>query len=361
MQILHIITTIERGGAEIQLLSLARKQVQSGTRVSCLYFKGAPDLRQDFEKAGVSVDKFSLTSFLVRPTRYLQWLRGFNVIHAHLSRAELFVFIASFIIHRGYFVTRHNTETISQKIPLIVSKNLSRAILDRALGVIAISDAVKNFLISEMEISKTQKITTIHYGYERAMRSSSLNSRIRHGVRSTERNLKFLTIGRLEPQKNLLTLINAISPFLKESNSSLTIIGEGSLRKKIQKHIELSGLTNHVYLLGKKEDVFEDLNRADLFLLFSKYEGFGLVLLEAMDCGIRIVANRVPAVEEVLGNDFEFLIDVRNEIETRLSIKIALNRSMEWFAQSYQPRLQKFDAVENCKKHQEVYGKATQR
>ena len=52
-KVTHLITTIERGGAEKQLLTLASEQVQSGLNVFVLYLKGKPDLRNEFEVAGV--------------------------------------------------------------------------------------------------------------------------------------------------------------------------------------------------------------------------------------------------------------------------------------------------------------------
>ena len=55
-KVTHLITTIERGGAEKQLLTLATEQVQAGLEVVVLYLKGKPDLRNEFKAAGVEVN-----------------------------------------------------------------------------------------------------------------------------------------------------------------------------------------------------------------------------------------------------------------------------------------------------------------
>ena len=55
-KVTHLITTIERGGAEKQLLTLASEQVQSGLNVVVLYLKGKPDLRNEFEESGAEVN-----------------------------------------------------------------------------------------------------------------------------------------------------------------------------------------------------------------------------------------------------------------------------------------------------------------
>ena len=55
IKVLHVITTINRGGAENQLLVLVREQIKSGMEVSVLYLKGDPELEQDFSNAGAKV------------------------------------------------------------------------------------------------------------------------------------------------------------------------------------------------------------------------------------------------------------------------------------------------------------------
>ena len=92
-KIVHCITTIERGGAENQLLILAREQVSGGRDVTVVFLKDTPELLEDFQSAGVSVNKscYEKNLFL----QFIWMIRYFKdndvFIHAHLPRAEILV------------------------------------------------------------------------------------------------------------------------------------------------------------------------------------------------------------------------------------------------------------------------------
>jgi glycosyltransferase involved in cell wall biosynthesis len=119
--------------------------------------------------------------------------------------------------------------------------------------------------------------------------------------------------------------------------------------------IEL-GLENSVHFLGRTDKIIEFLSGLDVFLLTSKYEGFGLVLLEAMDAGIPIIASRNSAIPEVLGTDFPNLCETGNDEEFAEKI-LRLNdleyRSTVLALQAN--RLVIFDAPSMARKIYEVY------
>ncbi len=90
-KVIHLITTIERGGAEKQLLTLTSEQVQSGLKVVVLYLKGKPDLRNEFEASGVEVNNLLVEkSFLKQIYLLSKYLRkNPSPVHAHLPKSEL--------------------------------------------------------------------------------------------------------------------------------------------------------------------------------------------------------------------------------------------------------------------------------
>ena len=87
---LHVITTIESGGAENQLLTIARYQVQKGNQVSVLFLKGEPTLLEAFEKNGVevvsAVANFSALTQLCKLFQQIKKVQP-GVVHAHLQDA----------------------------------------------------------------------------------------------------------------------------------------------------------------------------------------------------------------------------------------------------------------------------------
>lgn len=102
-----------------------------------------------------------------------------------------------------------------------------------------------------------------------------------------------MAVGRLEPQKNFDLLIRAFT-YIRYSKTRLIIIGEGSSRTKLENLIGKLKLKNKVTLIGWRNNVFPYLKKADIFVLPSRYEGFGQVLLEAMALGIPTVSTDAP-------------------------------------------------------------------
>ena len=137
-KVTHLITTIERGGAEKQLLTLASEQVQSGLNVFVLYLKGKPDLRNEFKAAGVEVNNLLVgKSFLKQIFLLSKYLRkNPSPVHAHLPKSEL---LAAVVISKKYFVfSRHNAEPFWPSGPRIISNLLSKFVCKRASQGIAI-------------------------------------------------------------------------------------------------------------------------------------------------------------------------------------------------------------------------------
>ena len=126
------------------------------------------------------------------------------------------------------------------------------------------------------------------------------------GISVTEKVL--LAVCRLETEKNLENLIKAIR-LLKDTNIKLYIAGSGSLEKKLNQLIVDEKLTQKIFLLGSKKDIEKYYKLADVFILPSKYEGFGHVYLEALACGLICIGSKseppvcITATEEIIKNE----------------------------------------------------------
>lgn len=101
-------------------------------------------------------------------------------------------------------------------------------------------------------------------------------------------------IGRLTRQKDFFTLIRAFHLFQQNFPSRLAILGEGPDRGRLTQLIEELGLQGKVYLAGFVENPLAYLSRAKLFVLSSRWEGFGNVIVEALGCGVPVVSTDCP-------------------------------------------------------------------
>lgn len=109
-----------------------------------------------------------------------------------------------------------------------------------------------------------------------------------------------VSIGALLPVKGYERLVE-VQKKLKENNydTKVYIIGEGSNRKKIEKKIKKYRLEKDFILLGKKDNIYPILKQANLFVLSSYYEGFGVVLLESLSMGIPILVPDISGAKDV--------------------------------------------------------------
>lgn len=316
VEILHIITTLCRGGAEMQLKVLVREQLKGGNIVMVSFLKGKPDLIAELTAMGAIVDE-SLRgkSFLHQIVILRSKIKNYRgIVHAHLPRAELIAAIC--LGNSRLIVSRHNAEPFFPRAPKFISIVLSRFVQHRSNSIICISVAVKNYVLQSREISNGDKIRVIYYGFD-------VDLPIVNITRGKNVRNKFVvgTIARLVPQKDLTTLLRAFSAMKSTIvGAELLIVGEGYLQTKLRKEAERLNISDSVSWIGKTDKVADEIQKMDLFVLPSKYEGFGMVMLEAIQLGKAVVAARNSAIPEVLGTDSKGLFATGNfvDLETKL-------------------------------------------
>lgn len=116
-------------------------------------------------------------------------------------------------------------------------------------------------------------------------------------------NFNIFASGRLSPEKGFDNLIEAFYDISNQyPKAMLYILGEGKERTILESLIHNYGLTERVYLLGHQTNPFSLINKADLFVLSSHYEGQGLVLLETMALNKNILSTDLEVTREILGN-----------------------------------------------------------
>ena len=343
-----MITTIERGGAEKQLLLLARSQRESNNEVTVVFLKGNPDLKSEFESYGVTVDATLSSVSWIRKYRLLcsYNFKDFDIFHAHLPISEI---LSSLTLSKNKLVvTRHNTEQLVRGKLKYFSQFLAILVETRAAACIAISNTVRDFMITEKEWRNPATISTIYYGYDKMLSSTPLNS-------SSQTN--FLCISRLTPQKDITTLLKAFRIHLNTfSEDSLTIIGAGSEENRLREQIAQSDFKGKVRLSPKTENVSFAISSSDVFVLTSRYEGFGLVLLESMAIGRPILAAANSAVTEVMGFQFPGLFPVGDYILLANKMKQARDKVYQQDLVRYQNlNLNRFKMETVLRETQSIY------
>lgn len=129
------------------------------------------------------------------------------------------------------------------------------------------------------------------------------------------KNKKIISIGRLDEQKGFDILIDVWKKVnAKHPDWILEIYGEGSLRKKLQEKIDLLNLEDSLILKGNEKNIQSKYLENSIYVMSSRYEGFGMVLIEAMSCGLPLISFDCPCGPKDIIKDGEngFLVEFGN-------------------------------------------------
>lgn len=154
---------------------------------------------------------------------------------------------------------------------------------------------------------KNTSVTVIHNAIDvkKFTYSESIRISKRKEFKITDDTLVILFAGRLDPQKNPLFLLDVFEElFRKNENVQLLIAGDGYMKMTVESYISEKGLAGKVQLLGNRMDINELMQAADAFLLPSRFEGLGIVLIEAQAADLPCFTSKdvVPWEVQILTN-----------------------------------------------------------
>lgn len=178
-----------------------------------------------------------------------------------------------------------------------------------SLLLVGVSNAIRDDARRALPNFSTEKIQTFynHIDYEKAAAKLFTREEARNRLGLTEGDFVVGNVGRLHPDKDQSTLIEAFAKVLADMpQARLVIIGEGRLRTELECLIEELGVADHVELRGKVKEAFRYFRAFDVFALSSDHEPFGMVLLEAMAAPIPVISTDSGGAPEVLGSDGRF-------------------------------------------------------
>lgn len=334
--VLHLIGGGEIGGAEQNILNLInhfdRKKVCP--HLGCL-IKGSP-FAALARSQGISTDVFPMRfPFDLLPVRaIIAYCRKNDIalIHAHGTRANLLGRIAARRLNIPCISTIHSLPEFDYLSSLKgkISLSLDAWTLRSSSGLITVSDSLREVMTQRLSRKKLLlPLKTIYNGIE--MLDFSKFPEMRCYFRQTwgipEKAIVIGTIGRLHPVKGQFRLVDALTVLIKEfPDLHLVIIGEGPLNDKLKEQLASSGVSHT--MTGFIPDAWQALPAIDLFVLPSLNEGMGLVLLEAAQAGIPIVASRVGGVPELLTHNMEaVLVQPDDHLEIALACSLLLKNA----------------------------------
>ncbi|CAK8711742.1 Glycosyltransferase involved in cell wall bisynthesis [Candidatus Electronema halotolerans] len=298
--ILQVISTPIGGGAEVLVRELNDKLCNYGIASEAIYFSG--------KGIHLHVNESELKIGIRNPFAILKLRKIFRskiasfdklIIHAHLTWPFFYVIFAAIGLDIKLIFTEHNTSNRRRRIYFF--KYIERIFYSRYTYIVCISQGVKKSLknwVGKKLYTRTQVIYNGAFLY-RLKEKNYLPKTVR-----------FISVGSLVKRKGFEISLATLS-LLKGVEWNYTILGEGDERNRLS-HLAIQlNIRDKVHFVGWSNEVEKYLHEADIQLIPSLWEGFGLVAVEGMSTGLPIVASNVDGLREVLDKDNHavFLVD----------------------------------------------------
>jgi glycosyltransferase involved in cell wall biosynthesis len=302
MKVLHVITGLDAGGAELQLAMLAQRS-RHDVDVVTLYNPGP--VADRIRDSGVSVRDIGMhrnteLSALLRLRRLIRAER-YDVVHAHLYRAQLYARPAAWLARTPVVLTTEHSigETHIERRKMtggVRALYLGSELFSQA--TIAVSDVVRERLVRWGVPAK--KITVIPNGLDvgELAFDPAARERVRKQFDIPPDTYVIGALGRLDPNKRIDLIMEAAAPMLGR-DCKILVIGRGEDQGRLTEAAARLGVTDNVIFGGYQSDTRAMLSAFDLYVAPSVQETFGLSVLEALASGLPVLYTTCPALDGI--------------------------------------------------------------
>ncbi|MET4057147.1 glycosyltransferase involved in cell wall biosynthesis [Pantoea agglomerans] len=330
-KIAFVITDLYLGGAEIQVCNLSDELSRKGYIVKIITLTGDAIISPEDKKIEILpllMDK-GLFSFIRAYLHARKHILNFqpDIVHSHLVHGNIFSRLLR----------------VTTPIPKLISTSHSsyeggrlRALICRITDPLTtistnVSHEATECIVKRGSVNH-KKIQTIYNGIniEKFRFNEDYREKTRREIGIDCYTPLLLSVGRLTPAKDYHNLLRAFTAIKGRMpvDPQLVIIGGGPLESELKSLAATLGIANRVHWLGIKTNINEWMSAADIFVLSSAWEGFGLVVAEAMTAERVVVATDCGGIKEVLGGN-GFLVPPDCSPALAESIITALNLSPE--------------------------------
>ena len=357
--VIHVISSPCGGGAELLVRELTKQTNEPGINCKAIYFNAWADCAKtiDFSDYEQSLNIGCRNPFSIIKLRkiFKTELIGCSslIVHAHLTWPMFFVSLACIGLPVKLVFTEHSTEhsTTNSFRNFFIFKHIEKIFYNQYHSIIAITEGVKEGLLDWLGSGFSNKIFTIING----ARFFSYKER-----KVLSKCIKFISVGSLISKKGFDRAIVALSQ-LEDIDWQYEIVGDGSSRQDLEQLIISFNLQDKVKLSGWSSDLEEKYHSADIQLMPSRLEGFGLVAIEGMSTGLPVIASDLKGINEVVSSSVDscFLVkNPSNNLEWVNKIKLCINtlkKDLTHISKESYQHSQKFSLEKMTKNYIDLY------
>jgi glycosyltransferase involved in cell wall biosynthesis len=302
MKVLHVITGLDAGGAELQLAMILR-HTRHESDVVTLYNPGP--VAEQIQAQGTTVRDIGMQSNTELPAllRLHKLIKDghYDVVHTHLYRTQIYARPAARLAGTPVVLTTEHSigETHIERRKM--TRGVRALYLTSELfsdATIAVSDIVKDRLVRWGV--RAGKITVIPNGVDTDELGfdAAARDRVREQFGISPDTYVIGALGRLDPNKRVDLTMEAAAPMLGE-RCKILVIGRGEDQARLEAAAERIGVTEHVIFGGYQKDTTAMLAAFDLYVAASLQETFGLSVLEALASGLPVLYTTCPALDGI--------------------------------------------------------------
>lgn len=297
-RVFFYLPSLEGGGAEKVTLNLIHALLENGTDVSLILSKLSGPYTKYIPNSLNLIDLRGKRAWLTLP-RLVKILRNYKpkVLISGLDHVNLIPLIASKLgapkckVYPTVHIPLSETQKKMSSLLKLMLKLMIGKFFSHAPKIVTVSDYVAFDLKKTCKNCKTVTIYNPVISNEIFVKSQET---VTDDWFTNKSKPIIISVGRLDQQKDYVTLLEAFAILLKEVDSRLLILGDGSQRSLLEKKIKTLNLGNNVKLPGFVENPYKYLAKSDLFVLSSIYEGLPTVIIEAIALGLPLVLTDCP-------------------------------------------------------------------
>ena len=357
MKILHVINHIgKNSGAAKLLVDLLDYQLRVGHKVDVVslvsYEPSYASVLKDlgltcFTLYGKQINRYNPFSIF----KLIPLIRKYDIVHVHLFPSLYWVALAKLLAFSSCKLVYTEHSTLNNRQGKFWLYPLECFIYNRYDKLIAISDAVAAYLYKLAYNRK--KVEVIYNGID--VNKYHDSNKFPASYFSLPMNKKYVVqVARFAAEKDQMTLIRALK--LLPDNYDVVLVGNGELLLLHKQKVKELGLDKRVHFLGLRDDVPLILKMADIVVLSSNFEGFGLAAVEGMAAGKPVIASDVPGLAEVVrGAGLLFKLHDEHELATHIQ---KLSEDKEYYEEISRRcfmRAKEFDVAIMNVKYEELY------
>ena len=344
MRILHVITSLEIGGAQRLLTDLLPLQATSEDVTLLVYERVHNNFEKTLEQEGIKIlcldeHNFHNPAVIFRLRRIFN---AYDLVHAHLFPTIYWVSLAARGLNVKLVYTEHSTSNSRRNKWYF--RPVERFMYDRYNKVISISKQTQEALTSWLG-QHDDRFVVINNGVD-TNKFASVN------VPVVPKSL--IMVSRFAASKDQETVIRAMQYIDKDA--TLRFVGDGENKPYCEALAKDLGVSDRIQFLGSCSDVPELVASSCIGIQSSNWEGFGLTAVEIMACGKPVIATNVDGLKQVVEGAGE-IFNVGNafELASRVNYLLSDNIYYQTMTEGCRQRAKVYDISVMSKKYLQLY------